>query len=55
MQISLEIVNPKDNTNTPHGTVTLSTDNKYVYIETDKEKIAVGANDLYIAVIALFR
>lgn len=45
MEIKLKIQDPNDNTNTPHGTIAFSTDNKYVYLEVEGKRMAVYADD----------
>jgi len=53
LKIELKICEPNDNTNTPHGSIMLSTDNKYAYIEIDDKPIAVSVKEFYKAVCAL--
>ena len=55
MEIKLNIKVPNDNTNAPHGSIILETDNRYTYISVKDETIAVEADELFKAVNALYK
>jgi len=46
MEIKLDLQKKNDNTNMPHGSIILSTDNTYVFIQlADNSQIAVYRSD----------
>ena len=53
MEIKLNIQEPHDNTNTPHGTIAFSSDNKYTYINLEGKRITVSESDFYKMACAL--
>lgn len=55
MEIILNLQKPNDNTNTPHGKISLKSDNRYTYIEIEGNRFAVAENDLYKAICALHK
>ena len=54
MKIELSIKVPNDNTNTPHGSITLKSDRKYTYITYKDKTIVVDADEMYRAIDALY-
>jgi len=54
MEIKLDIKVPHDNTNTPHGNITLKSDRKYTYITHDNETIAVDVDEMYRSIKTLY-
>lgn len=55
MDINIDIRVPNDNTNTPHGTINLTTDERhlYIYITVGESRIAVSREDIRDAVSIL--
>lgn len=54
MEIKLNIQVPSDNTNTPHGNLTLKEIGDYTYITIENKTVAVDTTELYKAVNALY-
>lgn len=54
MEIKLDIKVPHDNTNTPHGNISLKSDRRYTHITYGNKTIAVDVDEMYRAIIALY-
>lgn len=54
MEIKLDIKVPNDNTNIPHGNITLRSDRRYTYITNGNEILAVDVDEMYRAIVALY-
>ena len=54
MEIKIDIKVPNDNTNTPHGNITLKSDRKYTYITHGNETIAVDVDEMYCSIKTLY-
>ena len=54
MEIKLDVKVPNDNTNTPHGNITLKSDRKYTYITHDNKTIAVDVDEMYRSIKTLY-
>ena len=54
MEIKIDIKVPNDNTNTPHGNITLKSDRKYTYITHGNETIAVDVDEMYRSIKTLY-
>ena len=54
MEIKLDIKVPNDNTNIPHGNITLRSDRRYTYITSGNETLTVDADEMCRAIVALY-